>query len=249
MSGCFIAIGSDADPIVSAVYQGGVHLYDKCGGNPVYVGSLYASSDAFPGDQFSYSIALLGYEMMVGAPGMEGGAGAVFYYTYTGTKWTLRQKIVQAHPAPGNHFGSAVSFRNGLAVIGAPDQPDIGQTEIFKRGSNGAWTSLGLLSPPSVIGGSAWSGFGRKLTVTPDYVVIAGISKPEERLAARVFVYKRAGDVLSFQGNLPFLTADSFSNAAISLSVSGQGLIVGNPQAMRHGFRIEGVVTISQLPH
>jgi hypothetical protein len=248
MSGCFIAIGSPGAPIQQAATgQGALHMYDKCGGNPEWIGSLYAPY-AFAGDQFSKSVALLGYEMLVGAPGMDGDAGAVFYYTYNGTKWVLKQKIVQAHPAPGNHFGSAVSFRNGLAVIGAPDQPDVGQAEIFKRGSNGVWTSLGLLTLPSTDG--TWKGFGRKLVVTPDYVVVAAIAQFPDMLGAKTFVYRRAGDVLSPLTTLSFPTAAQ-APANISLSVAGQGLIVGDPVALPPppGFtQTSGTATIFQLP-
>ena len=245
MSGCQVVVGAFARPIDQGPRQpGAVHLFDRCNGSMPWRGSLSAPG-GFAGDEFSKSIALVGNEMLVGAPGMDGGAGAVFYYTYNGTKWVLKQRFTQAHPAAGNKFGTALSFRNGLAVISAPTQPDVGQAEVFKRGSNGVWTSQGLLPVPSSDG--TWKRYGSNLTVTPDRVAVAAVAIYPDALGAQVFVYKRAGDVITLQNELSFPTASRIIPADVSLAVNGRGLIVGNPQAVLHEGRTGGKVTIFQL--
>jgi hypothetical protein len=244
MSGCFIAVGSGTRYYTPA-QAGAVHMFNRCitPGRLTYTGS-FRSPDAAAGDLFSSSMALFGNELLVGSPNLNGSSGATYYYTYNGSTWVLKQKLLQTQGANGNRFGAAVAFRNGLAVIGSPGKPDVGQAELFKKGSNGVWTSLGELVPPTSDG--TWGSFGRQITVTPDRVVVGAVPDwTSPGLKGAVFVYRRTGDALTLETQLTASAPDTAFGS--SISVAGRGLIVGEPERTRTDGFSKGGATIYQL--
>jgi hypothetical protein len=245
MEGCWAMIGSGI-PYTNQL--GAVHVYNRCpDGRWTWKGSLYAP-DGTPGNAFSNSIALSGNEMLVGAPQANNSSGAVYYYSYDGSQWVFKQKFLQTHGANGNRFGHSVSFQNGLAVIGAPGMPDVGQAQVFKRASSGKWTHLADIVPPATDG--SWSGFARQVLVKSDRVLIA--ATPDQNWQGtqngKLFIYKRTGDTLTPERQLISDTNRHDGGFATSFDVSGRTLIIGEPRAdLIQGYDY-GRATVYTLP-
>src|SRR6185437_6043482 len=78
------------------------------------------------------------------------GAGAVFVFTRSGTKWAQEARLAANDPAPSDGFGFSVSVGGGTAVIGAPFH-DMGAglwsgtAYVFAR-SGGGWTQTAELT-------------------------------------------------------------------------------------------------------
>lgn len=87
---------------------------------------LLPANEANPGDRFGEALAIRDNWLAVGAPGKDGGRGAVYVYERTALQtWTPRQKLVPLANQPEGRFGSAVSLierSDGqlLLMVGAP---------------------------------------------------------------------------------------------------------------------------------
>lgn len=72
------------------------------------------------GDFFGWAVAISGHTILVSAPGMLGGQGAVFDFLQTGDTWTQESILTSTDGAGEDNFGNALSLAGGTAVIGAP---------------------------------------------------------------------------------------------------------------------------------
>ena len=64
-------------------------------------------------DEFGSSVAISGTTAVIGAPGNEKGAGAVYVFTYNadGRRWRQQTKLTAQDTAAGDQFGWSVSIR------------------------------------------------------------------------------------------------------------------------------------------
>jgi hypothetical protein len=253
-AGCVAMITSTPNPERHTIEPGYVHLYNRCTGvdSWKYIRSITVSGSRGD-DQFGASIALHGQEMMVGAPGEDGGKGAVYYYVYAGNNtWNLTQRIVQASPRADFGFGAAVDFHDSLAVIGLPDTRTDqylrrrGLALTFQR-TGQTWAQTGEVMPSEDQG--TWSRYGATVAVTADRVIIAAPNQFDAAVdtGGIVGVYKRTGGTLQIEEWLGG-HSETFG-LGMSLSVSGRGLLLGAPLSTPHRpDSQEGVAYLYQLP-
>lgn len=78
------------------------------------------------GDGFGMAVALDHDDLLVGAPQANGGVGAVFYFRKEGEAWVEKQVLTPESTVStaDGAFGSAVSMRGGLALVGAPSDQE-----------------------------------------------------------------------------------------------------------------------------
>ena len=72
------------------------------------------------GDAFGAAIALDHDNLLVGAPLANDGAGAVFYFRKDGDSWVEKQVLLPEAAGAASSFGSSVSIRGNVALVGAP---------------------------------------------------------------------------------------------------------------------------------
>ncbi len=104
-----------------------------------------ASNDNAPGggrggaylfiDEFSFSLALSGPVLFVGAPGAN---RATFFMCNAAGGWTELQSLITADPNNTN-FGKSAAFSSGYAAIGAPRWPNTSLSE--RWGAVSLWFS------------------------------------------------------------------------------------------------------------
>jgi hypothetical protein len=225
LDGCvgLVASGAHGSPIK----KGYVHVYNRCpSGRWTFKGSISAP-DATGPDYFGYSIALSSATLMIGAPYAGNRAGAVYFYTYANGAWTLKQKITQNIPFADNQFGRGVGFRNGLAVIGAPNTIsgfDEGTLELYKL-VNGTWVySSTQVAPPEAHGTIAQ--YGAKIQVTDTRVIVSSQPKSFYNMGGSLTVLRRSGDTITFEKHFP--PDDRHSVLGTAFDADGQGLVIGD---------------------
>lgn len=116
-TGLFCAV----DPENCGAAAGAVYLFDPATG-----AVLHRFANPTPGraDQFGMAIAVVGGDVLIGAPFDNNGgvkdAGAAYLFHNDGEDWVLRQAFFSPSPKAGEQFGMAVAALGGDVVIGAP---------------------------------------------------------------------------------------------------------------------------------
>ncbi|MCY4160128.1 MAG: choice-of-anchor B family protein [Bacteroidetes bacterium] len=106
------------------------------------------ASDAEEGDQFGFSIALRGKDILIGAPGREEATGAVYVITENADGSFSESTILTVDDAsPGDRFGLTLSADENMIAVGVPDQSESkGAVYVFMDESEG-WTQVAKLAP------------------------------------------------------------------------------------------------------
>jgi len=87
-------------------------------------------SDIEAGDEFGASVAISGWNLIVGAPGEDGGtgnpvtaAGAAYLYRFDGETWSMVRKYSIGRKE-NNRLGTSVSISGNMIAVGAPNLND-----------------------------------------------------------------------------------------------------------------------------
>jgi hypothetical protein len=134
------------------------------------------ASDNQYGDHFGYSVAISGdgNTAIVGARG-EGGTGAAYIFTWSGTSWDEQDIIHASDKQAGDGFGNSVSISEDGntaivganyedAVVGTNTITDTGAAYIFTR-SNSNWTEQNKIQASDK---QAYDGFGGSVFISDD---------------------------------------------------------------------------------
>ncbi|HXB65535.1 MAG TPA: hypothetical protein VNV42_11745 [Solirubrobacteraceae bacterium] len=178
---------------------------------------------------------------LIGGPADNGGAGAAWVFTRSGSTWSQQgEKLVGdctsscAHEGTGEtgegKFATSVALAEDgdTALIGGPgDNDDAGAAWVFTR-SAGVWSQQG---PKLTDGGEGNSEVGYSVALSEDGDT-AMIGGPEDDTATgAVWVFTRSGGVWSQQG--PKLTGGEEGNSQfgvyVALSADGNTALIGGP--------------------
>lgn len=183
--------------------QGGVYVYQKNG--PTWTSASedrkIVNPNALIDDEFGYSLALEGNQLLVGTPrewtsGLKGRA-YLFKTAGTWTQGALTNVVLTAsNGAYGDRFGHAVAMKGSDIVISAPYfdgvQTNTGRLYQFSKPPSGWLTSTEssfLNAPPSA--GTFTRNFGDQLHLTNTAVFVSAMD--EEDTKGGVFVYNKSG--------------------------------------------------------
>jgi hypothetical protein len=136
-----IAVGVTSDGSRGAD-SGSVYIYTRIGttwSQEVKLKALDGRSD----DRFGHSVSLYGDTLAVGAPHMNGAAGAVYVYTRSGTTWRQEAKLTARDGASTDRLGTSVSLNGNSIATGAVGDDDgrranSGSVYVYTR-SNTTW--------------------------------------------------------------------------------------------------------------
>jgi len=172
-AGWHLAFDGDAAIVGST---GWPRVYERSGGEWVQVGML-RPDDHETGDGFGEALAVDGNLVIVGAPrdndnGWRSGSAYVFERDPNGVCAQLA-KLLADDGGSYDNFGSAVAIDADVAVIGAPDDNDLGDWSgsayVFERDPNGVWSQAAKLLPHD--GASFWS-FGCSVAVSDELALV-----------------------------------------------------------------------------
>lgn len=103
------------------------------------------------GDAFGSTLALHGNVAVIGAPGENGGTGAVYVYKYGDLGWIEEPPLTATNAKPGGRFGASVAFDGDTIVVGAPSAD---AAYVFKPSGSG-WEQTAVLSTGTYFGAVA----------------------------------------------------------------------------------------------
>ncbi len=112
---------SDSD---NGVQSGAAYLYDASSGALIV---KVLPNDGAAGDQFGCSVAIGGGLLVVGAFGdQHDGISSGSAYLFDAATGTQIAKLAPSDGAPGDEFGHSVGIENGVVVVGAKRDDDLG---------------------------------------------------------------------------------------------------------------------------
>lgn len=184
-------------------------------------------------DGFGSAVGVSGDYILVGAPGRDQGAGAVYVYLRSKDTWSPAGVISVPADDQGDHFGTTITVDGARALISAPGTLPAflpGAPASVKPGKvvvvdleDGAWTPSGLITAE----GSTTLGYAMTLSDGDALISAPGTNQG----AGAVYQFVFDGAAWEQTGNLePVGTAPAFG---LSLARSGSTAVVGAPLASR----------------
>jgi choice-of-anchor B domain-containing protein len=170
-------------------------------------------------DRFGSSVALLGNTAIVGAPGVDAGAGAVFVFQREADEWMLAATLTIGSDE-SLRLGGKVAYNGAriLASVPGADQGN-GAVAVFNEDASGKWSLEGNLAPSSE---GTRLRFGSAIAVSGDefWIGVPGASAS----TGAVEVYREVDGELTFSHSIAdddINERDSFGGAvAVSRDVA-----------------------------
>jgi hypothetical protein len=231
ISGDTIVVSALWDDVGIKVDQGSAYVFTRTAGTWTEQAKLTAL-DGVPLDQFGFSVAVSGDDVIVGAKslGEEFGVppqGSAYVFARTGETWSQQAKLTPSDGFIGNGFGFRVGLDGDTVVVGAPaDNDGKGSAYVFSR-TGGTWTQQ-----PKLTGSESAAEFGFWVAVAGDTIVVGD---PSDDGKGAAYVFTRTGGDWTEQkkltasdgagrGAVPITEGDYFGR---SVAVSGDTVVVG----------------------
>lgn len=187
------------------------------------------------GDEFGAAVAVSGQRAVVGAPGLNDEAGAVFVFAFYGEAWSQTAQLTASNGAAGDLFGLSVAIDGDTIVVGAPGADaaatDAGAIYVFED-EGGKFSETAVLTPGDAVGrdflGSAVDVLGDRL--------IGGAPRDSVHPAGTLFVFERVAGVWTFSESLTRDTpttkgvATDLNNFGMAISLGPDRIAVGAPE-------------------
>ncbi len=195
--------------------------------------TVQTAPDGATGNDFGVSVAWTS-SVVVGGAYADGDAGfragAVYAFDTSQPTWT-HAKHLPAHAGHNEDFGSAVAVDGDVAVIGAPEDDDLGHEAgaayVWER-QGGTWAQTARLD--ALPHETPFAFFGTSVDASGDTVVVGA---PTEGLQATgnphgaAYVFRRGGTDWSLEQRIVGLSPQG--HAGQSLALEGVELLVGLP--------------------
>jgi hypothetical protein len=208
---------------------GAVYVFTRRGGTWSQAAELTAS-DTAPDNQFGASVALSagGGTALVGAPGRDSMAGAVYVFTLRGGTWSQTAELTAAHAAAYNRFGASValSAEGGTALIGAPEHnSSAGAGYVFTlRG--GTWSQNALLTASDTLADDDF-GWSVALSAEGGTALIGAFEHDKNAGAGYVFTLRGGTWSQAAELTASDTASDNQLGASVALSAGGGTALVG----------------------
>jgi hypothetical protein len=182
--GFSVAISSDATVAVAGAFganssRGWAYVFGPSGGSWSQT-AVVTAADGAAGDNFGYSVGASPGAILVGAYA-NGGKGAAYYFTGSGTSWVQQSKLLASDGATNDYFGYAVALSGTTAVVGAYEKSvSGGPGEAYLFTLSGSTSSQLVLPPIGAYSGYAVAASGTTAVVgaLASYSGIAAIYAP-----------------------------------------------------------------------
>lgn len=123
VDGEFAAVSAPRESYQDLTSAGAVYIYKADKGNWVFFQKIIPSDPSMM-KLFGTSVKLAGYTLLAGAPNDNEMSGSAYVYTYDGTEWKEKQKIIPQNPVTYSNFGTAVDIGQGIAIISSVGSAD-----------------------------------------------------------------------------------------------------------------------------
>ncbi len=223
----------------------GVHAYVRAADGTWQLGGELARPAGLEGNAaFGAALAIEGDVALVGAPGANGRAGAVYVFRQAGGAWSAAGTLAAEGLAPGDAFGGSVALDGGRALVGAPNRGERAGA-VFAFESQGGSFSGG--TPVETDGVQPNDRLGASLLLAGD---VAFASAPfHQRATGMVLRFERGEDGWVQTGRLASFDGGSRDLFGISMAWVDGELWAGSPTrntAYAFSFDDGGVVTAAR---
>jgi hypothetical protein len=199
------------------------------------------AADADFGDQFGFSMALLGDVLMVGALGNDDAcpadptcdSGSAYVFRKTGGIWGEEAKLTANDAERFDVFGFAIDVSEDLLIVGAPNDDDAcpadpncnsGSAYIFRRVA-GAWVQEAKITGSNA---AADDRFGASVAIDDD---VAVVGSPRDDFAGNssgsTYVFRHNAGVWTQEQELAASDAQPLDLFGGSLALRGDEIAVG----------------------
>jgi hypothetical protein len=200
--------------------KGSAYIFTHTGTTWTQQAKLTAS-DGVAEDQFGISVSLYENTALIGAYACNGGTGASYVFTRTGTTWMEQQKLTASDGQVDDYFGGSVSLFNDTALIGAfVWNGGAGAAYVFTR-TGTIWSQQQKLtaSPPEL----EW--FGCSVSLYGNTALIGAVGTWTANGAA--YVFTRTGTTWAFEQKLLASDGAEDDNFGYSVALYGDTALVG----------------------
>ncbi len=196
---------------------GSAYLLDSTNGN-----TLLTFNNPTPGylDNFGYSVAAVGNNVLIGAPFDDAGAavGSGTAYLFDGTTGNLLLTFNNPTPADFDNFGWSVAAVGNNVLIGAPYDDDTGVSDAGAAylfdGSTGALLQTFQKSAPQV-----FEQFGHSVAAVGENVLVGALcDKTGAEATGAAYLFDSSGNLLT-----SFLNPTPAQNDQFAYSVAAVG--------------------------
>jgi FG-GAP repeat len=166
-----------------------------------------------------YSSAISGNYAIVGAPGVNNGAGAVNMYTLSGSTWLLQATIPDPRATSLDEFGWSVAISStsagSYAAVGATDDNSSYDFVYVYTLSGGKWTQEAALPDP---GTSNQDNFGSSVAISSTTLVV-GASCVNNH-SGKLLIYQKIHQIWTLQTSEsdPAARSDDFFGQSLAIS-------------------------------
>jgi len=140
LSGNTTVIGAPDDDFGNKVNRGSIYIYVRTG--TVWTRQSRLNPGGASNDRAGSAVAVFANSLLVGSDGSDvsgkANQGRAFFYTRSGTSWTLRSTLTASDGAANDRFGTSVALAGQLGVVGAPQpSPSTGTGKSYVFGASG----------------------------------------------------------------------------------------------------------------
>jgi hypothetical protein len=212
------AIGSNG----TGTNQGSTFVFTRTGSTWSQQMELNAS-DGASGDSFGTSVTVLGDTAVIGAPLDNSSQGSVYVFTRSGTVWTEQAKLTASDGSASDEFGVSVSMSGNTIVVGASKENGTQGAVYVFVGSGSSWSEQAKIVASD---GSAGDVFGTSVSISDDTIVSGAYG--DNNTQGSAYVFTRTGLTWTQQTKLIAIDGSSQDEFGISVSISGDIIVVGS---------------------
>ena len=233
LSGGTLLIGSSQDDDPGGD-SGSAYVWTGYGETWVQSAKLQAS-DGFSGAALGHSVDLSGNTAILGAPlddhvnGFNTKQGSAYVFIGSGASWSQQAKLIASDAGIADAFGTSAAIDGERAVVGAPDDNDLGVDSgsayvFFRTGTT--WSQVAKLLPSD---GDASDRFGFTVAIHGDTVVVgAPRANGGANASGAAYVFTWNGSTWSQQAKLQAADPAHGDGFGRSVAVEGNEAVVGS---------------------
>jgi len=220
----------------------GAYLDEVTGGNwgAVYVfrrdGDVWTEeqilgpSDGYSLDNFGAAVAVQENWAIIGAPKVNASgvdSGAAYVFNWDGAQWVEVQKLTASDAAVNDAFGQAVAISGNRALIGAPNNDDVGSNSgsayVF------AWNGSAWVEKQKLIAANEGAALGTSVAIDGDVALLGAPGANNAFLpnSGAVFVFQKSGQTWSQIQKLKASVPVVASRFGACLALDGDFLAIG----------------------
>lgn len=236
-SGEMVVVGVPLNDGNSITNSGAAYVFVRSGTAWTQETQLRAS-DANNNYNFGFAVALNGSTAVIGSPAStvngNPAQGSAYVFVRSGTTWSQQQQLTASNGATNDQFGYSVALSNDTALIGAPmdevmSNSERGSAYVFVR-SGSAWSQQQQLTASN---GASGDQFGYSVGVSNDMAVVGA---PTDDVGANTdqgsaYVFTRSSSAWSQQQQLTASSGAAYDDLGTATAINGYTIVVGAPQS------------------